>query len=86
MGQEAKASGGAAKLATGAVDDADEEMANSIFEGGNPIRVDLSDLIDSGSNARSLMARANTLSEAATTAASTTRRPRRRAAWPQAAR
>jgi hypothetical protein len=64
-----KGTGGAAKLAgaTGAADDTDEAMMNSLFEGNAPVEVDLSALMGNGTNARSLMARANTLSEAATT-------------------
>ena len=66
-----KGTGGAAKLAsaTGAADDADEAMMNRLFEGDAPVEVDLAALIGDGTNARSLMARASSLSTATTTTA-----------------
>ena len=71
-----KGNTGSAKLAgsTAAIDAADDEASSSLFEGGAPIQVDLSDLLK-GSNARSLMARASTLSAAATTTAASTATP-----------
>ena len=72
-----KGNSGSAKLAgsAAAVDAADEEAMNSLFEGNAPIQVDLSDLLKDGSNARSLMAHASTLSAAATTPAASTATP-----------
>ena len=72
----AKGKSGSAKLAgsDAAVDAADEETMNSLFEGNTPIQVDLSDILK-GTNARSLMARASTLSAANTTPAASTATP-----------
>jgi hypothetical protein len=72
-----KGTGGAAKLAgaTGAADDADEAMMNRLFEGDAPVEVDLAALIGDGTNARSLMARANSVSTATTTNASSVATP-----------
>ena len=52
----------------------DAEMLG-LFEANSPTQIDLSELLGQSTNARSLMARANTLSEASTTPAASTASP-----------
>ena len=77
--EKSKSKSGSAKIVegttpTGAIDETDAEMSN-LFEANSPTQIDLSELLGQSTNARSLMARANTLSEASTTPAASTVSP-----------